>query len=141
MRTFPLFLPLLAAALLVAASMSTQQMSYCRTASDTSAIAVSVVLDIFARVDSVSMIEMGLPFRPAQGSIVANQDTCQAVIASYNAVLTGPDTTSRIESGHVVAAGNAYGLFLPGSAADGSAERVSAFTSEFEHRFSMVLLL
>lgn len=140
MRIVPLCITLLASAASVAASMATQHTPYCRTASDTSAVAVSVVLDIFSRVDSISLIEMGLPFKPAQGSIVTNEETCQSVIAGYNIRLVGPDTTSRIRSGYVVAAGNAYGLFLPGSMADGRAEQVSAFTSTFEHRFSMVLL-
>jgi hypothetical protein len=116
----------------------TQQ--FCRSSTDTSAYAVSVVLAVHSANDSSALAEYGLPYKLSQASIVMTEATCQAVVSGYNAHLSGADTVFRVASGYVVAAGAAYGLFIPGTTQPDRPPEVAILSSSFQYLFSQVMI-
>lgn len=112
----------------------------CRTEPDTSAFAITAVRQILTYNDSAALVEDGLPYKPQHVAIVSIEETCQSVLAGYNAHLTGADTVHRIASGFVVETGTAFGLLVPGSLQPHVPTEVSILTSMFEYVFTQVLL-
>lgn len=111
----------------------------CRTSPDTAAFAVRVVVQVLTANDSASLVEAGLPFRPTQNAVVSDSATCQAAINAHNAQLSGADTLLRVESGYVVSASGAYGLFLPATSSPQRSPEVSLFTSLMQYRFTQAM--
>jgi hypothetical protein len=102
------------------------QASPCRTASDTGTLAITLARHGLTDNDSAGLVALGLPFRPAQVSLVTDSATCQAIIDSYNAARV--DTVHVLSDGYVVHADSAFVLFL--------FERVAYFDRTYRYLFS-----
>jgi hypothetical protein len=127
-----MFLTLLLASLGAVATPSANRVvstGSCRDAADSSAAYIARVRTTLFAGDSVTIVGLGVPYKPSAVQLVTDTAKCTALVQAYNNGFAPADSCWRVTSAYVVQAGTSYVLIVP--AESGAEQQFYVFDTSY----------